>query len=89
MSALNYNYRIMFFQSQMQFIYLVTNITSPTINVAAVNINDRMVHLERSVVICYQLVLMKSYYRLPSFWPWLLYYCKENPHLLQNLGLRR
>ena len=48
MSALYDNYRFMFFQSQMQFIYLVTNITSPTINVAAVNINDRIVHFERS-----------------------------------------
>ncbi len=32
-------------------IYLVIKIASPTINVAVVNINDRMVHLERSVVI--------------------------------------
>jgi hypothetical protein len=31
--------------------YLVTKIASPTINVAVVNINYRMVHLERSVVI--------------------------------------
>jgi hypothetical protein len=32
-------------------IYLVIKIASPTINVAVVNINDRMVHLEKSVVI--------------------------------------
>jgi len=38
----------MFFESQIRFIYLVTNITSPTINAAGVNINDRIVHLERS-----------------------------------------
>jgi hypothetical protein len=35
-------------QNEFIFIYLVTNITRPTINVAAVNINDRIVHLERS-----------------------------------------
>jgi hypothetical protein len=34
-------------------IYLVIKIASPTINVAVVNINDRMVHLERSVVISF------------------------------------
>ncbi len=48
MPVLYDNYRFMFFQSEIQFIYLVTNITSPTINVAAVNINNRIVYLERS-----------------------------------------
>jgi hypothetical protein len=28
--------------------YLVTKITSPTMSVAVVNVNDRIVHLERS-----------------------------------------
>jgi len=50
----------MFSQSQDQFIlfYLVTNITSPTIKVAAVNINDRIVLLEISVVIIYCLQVL-------------------------------
>jgi hypothetical protein len=35
-------------QIELNKIYLVSRITSPTINVAVLNINDKTVHFERS-----------------------------------------
>jgi hypothetical protein len=44
-------------------IYLVTKITSPTISVAVVNVNDRIVHLERSLPVIFQSHLCDMDYR--------------------------